>query len=68
MTIVRTEPAVTACGGCGTGLAPSLLSCPACHRLVHSERLKELAARAETARLASLLRLARASGFQTGKA
>ena len=49
MTIVRTEPAVTACGGCGTGLAPSLLSCPACHRLVHSERLKELAARAETA-------------------
>jgi len=34
------------CPDCGTHLAPSLLSCPSCHRLVHSERLKELAGRA----------------------
>lgn len=35
------------CGGCGTELAPGLLSCPACHRLVHAERLKQLVADAE---------------------
>lgn len=28
---------------CGTDLAPSLLTCPVCHRLVHSERLTSLA-------------------------
>src|SRR2546426_7549939 len=39
------EPASTgvACAGCGAILAPALLACPACQRLVHSERLKELA-------------------------
>ncbi len=36
-----------ACPDCGTQIAPSLLACPACGRLVHSERLKELARRAE---------------------
>jgi Zn-dependent protease len=35
-------PAIT-CPACGTELAPSLLSCPSCRRLVHSARLKELA-------------------------
>ena len=31
------------CAGCGTELAPTLLTCPNCHRLVHSDRLKALA-------------------------
>jgi Zn-dependent protease len=37
------------CPQCGTQLAPSLLSCPSCHALVHSGRLKLLAAEAERA-------------------
>ncbi len=37
------------CVGCGTEIAATLLSCPACHRLVHAVTLKELAARAESA-------------------
>jgi len=41
------EEASRFCGGCGTELAPGLLNCPACHRLVHAERLKRLAAEAE---------------------
>src|SRR6478735_11851932 len=41
---------VTACPDCGTQLAPGLLVCPACHRLVHAERLKALAAEATAAR------------------
>jgi Zn-dependent protease len=40
---------VTGCHSCGTELAPALLSCPSCHALVHSERLKELAGEADTA-------------------
>ena len=35
-------PALT-CPGCGSEVAPSLLSCPSCRRLVHAERLKDLA-------------------------
>ena len=35
------------CAGCGTELAPALVSCPACHALVHRERLEALAAEAE---------------------
>ncbi len=31
---------------CGTDLAPGFLSCPVCHRLVHSERLSVLASEA----------------------
>jgi Zn-dependent protease len=31
------------CPACGTELAPNLLMCPTCRRLVHSERLKALA-------------------------
>ena len=37
------------CSRCGSQLAPSLLSCPACHTLVHFERLKEIAADAKSA-------------------
>ncbi|HKR54941.1 MAG TPA: site-2 protease family protein [Gemmatimonadales bacterium] len=37
------------CPGCGTELAPTALACPACHRLVHADRLKALAASAERA-------------------
>ena len=37
------------CEGCGSELAPSLLSCPHCQRLVHGEELKRLAAEAEEA-------------------
>lgn len=37
------------CPQCGTELAPALLACPACGRLVHAEELKRLAAQAEAA-------------------
>jgi Zn-dependent protease len=36
----------TACGECGTAIAPALLSCPGCHALVHGDELRALAARA----------------------
>jgi Zn-dependent protease len=37
-----------ACPACGADLAPSLLACPSCHRLVHADRLKDLAEAAES--------------------
>jgi len=37
------------CPGCGGDVAPSLLSCPNCHWLVHGETLKRLAQDAERA-------------------
>jgi Zn-dependent protease len=37
------------CSDCGTEIAASLRSCPRCHRLVHAEALKRLAAEAEAA-------------------
>ena len=37
----------TRCARCGTELPESILSCPACGGLVHSSRLRELAASAE---------------------
>jgi Zn-dependent protease len=37
------------CPQCGTELAPSLLACPACGKLVHADHLRQLAARAEAA-------------------
>jgi len=40
------------CTTCGTQIAPSLLSCPACHALVHAAELNRLAAAAEAARTA----------------
>src|SRR5690348_11557515 len=42
-------PEAIACSSCGTEVAPGLLTCPGCHRLVHSERLKGMAAEAERA-------------------
>jgi Zn-dependent protease len=37
----------TACAGCGTELASTLLRCPTCRRLVHADTLTRLAADAE---------------------
>lgn len=37
------------CPRCGTDVAPSMLSCPQCHWLVHGERLSELSQSAEAA-------------------
>jgi len=37
------------CPDCGTEVAPGLLACPSCRRLVYSEELKKLAAQAERA-------------------
>jgi Zn-dependent protease len=38
-----------ACPDCGTELSPALLSCPRCHRLVHRDRLNQLAGQAQAA-------------------
>ncbi len=43
--------APSSCPECGTELAPALLACPACRRLVHRERLEELARQADEAEL-----------------
>ncbi|HEV2750747.1 MAG TPA: site-2 protease family protein [Gemmatimonadales bacterium] len=37
------------CPRCGTHVAPALLACPSCQRLVHADELKRLAADAERA-------------------
>ena len=37
---VDTAPVVARCTVCGTDLAPGLLACPGCHRLVHTDALK----------------------------
>ena len=37
---------MTRCPQCGTEIAPALLACPGCHRLVHAEELQRLAAAA----------------------
>ena len=37
------------CEGCGTELSATLLACPGCGRLIHAERLRQLAAEAEGA-------------------
>lgn len=37
----------TSCPECGTELAPSLLACPVCGRLVHADQLKRLTADAD---------------------
>jgi Zn-dependent protease len=41
--------AVPRCARCGTELAPAVLSCPSCHRLVHAETLARLAGEADAA-------------------
>ncbi|MBK7977015.1 MAG: site-2 protease family protein [Deltaproteobacteria bacterium] len=40
------------CPTCGTELAPRLLACPACGRLVHGDELRAIVTRAEAARAA----------------
>ena len=55
---------VARCGGCDAELGPGLLSCPACHRLVHALELKRLAAAAERAEGAGDLATARAQWRQ----
>jgi Zn-dependent protease len=42
-------PDASFCPDCGTEVAPSLLTCPNCQRLVHADRLKALSAEAEAA-------------------
>jgi Zn-dependent protease len=42
-------PPAACCSQCGAQLAPALLACPSCGRLVHAERLRALAAQAEEA-------------------
>ena len=34
------------CPSCGIGVAPSMLSCPSCHKLIYSDALNQLAAEA----------------------
>jgi Zn-dependent protease len=41
---------VRTCPGCGTGVSPSRLSCPACHQLLHREELEALSREAARAR------------------
>jgi Zn-dependent protease len=51
--LVLNGPAqATACSRCGSEVAPGLLSCPACGRLVHAEQLQRLAWEAEAAQQA----------------
>ncbi|HKW39694.1 MAG TPA: site-2 protease family protein [Gemmatimonadales bacterium] len=40
---------IEVCPQCGTHVAPALLACPSCHRLVHADELKRLASEAERA-------------------
>ncbi len=40
---------ILTCRDCGTELAPGLLACPSCHRLLHADALKAHAAEAERA-------------------
>lgn len=41
--------ALKICAGCGTQIAPALLACPACRRLVHADELQRLAGEAQQA-------------------
>ena len=47
------------CVDCGTELAPAMRACPACGGLVHRERLRKIAARAETLEIEGKLEDAR---------
>lgn len=49
MTSATTLPAGAPCPNCGFTVAPLLLSCPSCQRLVHTDRLNDLAAAAQDA-------------------
>src|SRR5467141_1564363 len=43
-------PAPPVCPDCGAQVASALLACPGCHRLVHADALKRLAADADQAK------------------
>jgi Zn-dependent protease len=45
-------PVPSRCPDCGSEIAPGLRECPGCHRLVHADELRGLAAEAETAQAA----------------
>ena len=66
--IVTGAPSATAgrgsCAQCGTELAPGAVACPACHTLVHAERLRFLASRAEAFTAAGKLGEAIPHGFR----
>jgi Zn-dependent protease len=48
--VTATLPVSTArCARCGTELGPAMLSCPACHGLVHADTLAALASEADAA-------------------
>jgi Zn-dependent protease len=53
------------CPQCGTHVAPALLACPSCARLVHADELKRLAAAAERAAQAGEVSTALAAWRQT---
>jgi Zn-dependent protease len=38
---IDAAPVATRCGTCGTDVAPGILACPGCHRLVHADALKK---------------------------
>lgn len=46
---VDTVPAVARCATCGTDVAPGILACPGCHRLVHADALKAYREQADAA-------------------
>lgn len=58
--LALTAPA-TRCTACGTELAATLLTCPACHALVHRERLQTIAREADAAEAQGELARAAAS-------
>jgi Zn-dependent protease len=47
--VTAPAPWIRSCEQCGTHLAPAMLACPACGRLVHAGQLRALAADAEDA-------------------
>ncbi len=59
--MAEASPAPASRCGCGIEVAPALLACPACRRLVHAEALRALAARAAEAERAGELASALAS-------
>ena len=65
MTDAPTGQTAAVCPQCGTHVAPALLACPSCARLVHADELKRLAAEAERAANAGELSTALAAWRQT---
>ena len=55
LAIPQAAPLALACERCGTEVAPGLLACPGCGRLLHADELRELAAAAERAEAAGEL-------------